>query len=704
MRTKTKHACLVALCVVQGCLPGRWHPAGGDAGSDAALDAVIDAGGDAAFDAPPIDTAPVDVATDATALDAIDVLDAPPVDAPADARPDVLRPDAPADVATDAGPPDVRVAAVTAVFSRTADLCATSDTPAAVELQLARDPDDTREVVVALAVTPATFAVSPASVRFGATTAPTTVRVTPMASATGAFTLTATPEGATPTALRGALTPSIPGTPDCSIGPRGYAEVLHGDGYPEHNWVVSLDLMTWNGEQMIVTLGMSEGSHINWYADVSADWAFRRLTNAGLPDRTFGAERTGLIRIDTSNYRPGLGLGQERADRVRVGTYGTESIITGVGYGRQNIGGDTRGQLAVARLRASGDRDDRFHEPSGVRLLAVSDGSNHELTSVVPLSDGSVLTSGFIGVVGADDRFTLERISPLGVRLRATTTTAAPTTDPPRELLIAPAGRRARRGNIALDGTRRIVIAGALVSEPVPALPAPVGYVARLTTAGVLDPAFNARGTPGLLVINLAGVTIDGQPVTEVFFTDVGVLRDGAYVAAGTARTASRSRPVLVRVSAEGELTNWAATSSPVLLGDCAGAPNGGYEALAVRSSDGAIVAAGACREEDIVGEDSRPGTNTLVSCVQPNGGPCVGFGAPDRPGTYIEDLSACGPDPSSSCFDAAFDVRFDARGRVIAAITALRGAPGFVFDGTNMGDLVRTGGVLRLFAPARIP
>ncbi|MDA0165226.1 PKD domain-containing protein [Solirubrobacter ginsenosidimutans] len=208
----------------------------------------------------------------------------------------------------------------------------------------------------------------------------------------------------------------------------------------------------------------------------------------------------------------------------------TPASLVVLSDGKVLLGGTTLAvdftpSLVIARLTADGHLDPTF--ATGGKLVTTS-GPESELSGLAVTGDGHILVSATSSGSGTD-RGLLVRLTAGGVRDAGFGTGG--------EVAFRLGGAGTTFFDVALDGAGRIYLTGARATTPRHQL-----FVARLTTAGVLDPAYGA-GAAGYAVTDLNGAS---ATVYEVEGRRLRVDAGGTALAVATVKSATGAATHLV--------------------------------------------------------------------------------------------------------------------------------------------------------------
>jgi len=152
-----------------------------------------------------------------------------------------------------------------------------------------------------------------------------------------------------------------------------------------------------SGVAVTPTGGIVVVGYENEYATGTAEAALAAYTAGGLLDTTFGADHTGLVKLD-------FGCADDRATAVVVQSDG-KILLTG-------FANDCNGNsdVVLARLNATGDLDATF----GAGGVAYADFGGIDQGYAITLMDGHVVVAGHTEINGQQD-FALARFTDAGV-------------------------------------------------------------------------------------------------------------------------------------------------------------------------------------------------------------------------------------------------------------------------------------------------
>jgi uncharacterized delta-60 repeat protein len=286
-------------------------------------------------------------------------------------------------------------------------------------------------------------------------------------------------------------------------------------------------------------------------SDVGLDFAVARYSPDGTPDNTFNS--TGKV---LTNFG-----GRDAATAVAIDS--NDKIVVA---GSSNAGGTN--DFAVVRYNVDGTLDTTFNGTGRV-LTDVSIRSADFATSSVIQADGKIVVGGWSDASGIPFDFSLVRYNPNGTLDLTFNTTGKVLTD------FSGSGSYDTLQALAIQSDGKIVAAGASQANGNPSF-----ALARYTTTGILDSAFNGTGK---VLTGFASGNATAQAVV--------IQSDGRIVAAGWFDDGNREGPdfALARYNTDGT-SDGTFNSTGKVVTDIGGF-DVGY-AVGIQS-DGKIVAAG---------------------------------------------------------------------------------------------------------------
>lgn len=303
------------------------------------------------------------------------------------------------------------------------------------------------------------------------------------------------------------------------------------------------------------------------------NFAIARVNTDGSLDTTFGTG--GKVELDF--------LGG--SDSLRGMALQTDGKILAVGS-TLTSGGDTR--FAVARLLPSGSLDLSFN--GGAFTIAVGVGRD-EASAVAVQNDGSVVVAGYSavsGTPGAQRRFAVLRFTSVGV-LDGTFGSGG------KAIITVGTDDDASGLSILNDG--RILVGGTTKRQGALGV-ASLHYefaVARLTTAGILDPTFGAfSGGNGISTANFGqrpGLSPADKGISNDTASGLALGADGKIYLVGTTNDGTSDFLGIVRFRDNGDVDSTFATAGFYRATNF-GAGNATGRAIAV-GSDGSSMATG---------------------------------------------------------------------------------------------------------------
>lgn len=215
-------------------------------------------------------------------------------------------------------------------------------------------------------------------------------------------------------------------------------------------------------DDSIVVVGSSDGGF--------SDFAIARLKANGSLDPTFDADGKRSVSLGGADF----------ANAVAIQSDGA---IVVAGYSDAD-GGTGANDFALLRLNADGS-DDATFDGDGRKFIDF--GFDDRATALAIQSDGKIVVAGFID--GGSSDFALARLNPDGSLDTTFNDLEAPTISDGDGRLSFSLGGVDKAYAVALDDRERILVAGTTAATG-----GGDAALARIDSAGFLDPTFNATG------------------------------------------------------------------------------------------------------------------------------------------------------------------------------------------------------------------